>query len=271
MFQSGFKSLHSTETALLKVFNDLLLATDSGDYAVLMLLDITAAFDTADHNILKSHMEQCVVPLRVLCSSGFDHICLAEAFLSALGILCPLLRVSRVGFPRAPFWGLFYLYTPPLGNIFRKYNVSFHCSLKQKHSNSIGPLLCCLEEIKAWMAVHFLKCNEDKTEVMLFTPGGACEPPDLDLGVLKPFVKPSVKNLGGLMDIDFKLDKQINLVIKSSFFQLRQLSKLKSFLSFKDFGRITHIFISSRLDYCNGLYVGIGPDYRWFRMLQLVC
>ncbi len=156
---------------------------------------------------------------------------------------------------------LFYLYILPLGNIFRKYNVSFHCSLKQKHSNSIGPLLCCLEEIKAWMAVHFLKCNEDKTEVMLFTPGGACEPPDLDLGVLKPFVKPSVKNLGGLMDIDLKLDKQINLVIKSSFFQLRQLSKLKSFLSFKDFGRITHIFISSRLDYCNGLYVGIGLEW----------
>ncbi len=60
------------------------------------------------------------------------------------------------------------------------------------------------------------------------------------------------------MDSDFKLDKQINLVIKSSFFQLRQLSKFKYFLSFKDFERIIHMFILSRLDYCNGLYVGIG-------------
>ncbi len=126
----------------------------------------------------------------------------------------------------------------------------FHCyaddtqlylPLKQKHPNSIAPFLCCLEEIKAWMAVHFLQFNENKMEVIWFTPGGASGSLDLDLGVLKPFVKPSVKNLGVLMDSDFKLDKQINLVIESIFFQLRQLSKIKSFLSFlsfKDFERL---------------------------------
>lgn len=59
-FSLFFKSLHSTETALLKVLNDLLLATDSGDCVVLMLLDLIPAFDTVDRNILISPLEHCV-------------------------------------------------------------------------------------------------------------------------------------------------------------------------------------------------------------------
>jgi len=43
VFQSGFKTFHSTETALLKVFNDLLISTDSGDPTILMPLDLTAS------------------------------------------------------------------------------------------------------------------------------------------------------------------------------------------------------------------------------------
>ncbi len=59
IFQSGFKKNHSTETALLKVLNYILVTCDSGNYAVLVLLDLNTAFNMVDHKVLIARLEQC--------------------------------------------------------------------------------------------------------------------------------------------------------------------------------------------------------------------
>ena len=55
--QSAYRSNHSTETAVLKVLSDILLALDSGKLALLSLLDLSAAFDSVDHDMLLQRLQ----------------------------------------------------------------------------------------------------------------------------------------------------------------------------------------------------------------------
>ena len=53
-WQSGYKKFHNCETVLLKIFNDIMLHLDNNSCCVLLLLDLSAAFDTVDHDELLS-------------------------------------------------------------------------------------------------------------------------------------------------------------------------------------------------------------------------
>ncbi len=59
-FKSGFRVHDNTETVLIKIINDIPLNSDSGKISVLVLLDLSAAFDTFDHNILLQRLENWV-------------------------------------------------------------------------------------------------------------------------------------------------------------------------------------------------------------------
>ena len=82
--QSRFRPGHSTETAVLQVLSDLLQAVDSGDVAALVLLDLSAAFDTVDHAILCR---------RLRLSFGLDCSALAWFQIPVCSAWCPQIVV----------------------------------------------------------------------------------------------------------------------------------------------------------------------------------
>ena len=101
------------------------------------------------------------------------------------------------------------------------------------------------------MSNNFLQPTESKTEVILFPPSSSstCIPNSLPSTI--GFQK-EVHNLGVLFD------SQVTEVVQSSFGQLRQLTRIRPFLSSTDLEKVVHAFISSILDYCNALYSGIS-------------
>ena len=55
-FQSAFKNYHSTETAIVRVHNDILCELDKEKTVILLLLDLKAVFDTVNHSTLLTRL-----------------------------------------------------------------------------------------------------------------------------------------------------------------------------------------------------------------------
>jgi len=118
------------------------------------------------------------------------------------------------------------------------------------------------------MSLNFLHFNEKKTEVMDFSGSGISETHLVDLGSLAQYHKQIIRNLEVKVDTGVKFDTQIKAVVKSSFFQLRQLAKIKPVLPRQHFETVIHAFLTTRLDYCNALYSGVSGSS--IARLQLV-
>ena len=70
-FQSAYRAGHSMETVLLHIVNDILSALDNDNIFVLLLLDLSAAFDTTDHQILLSRLN-CVFGIQSTAFQWFQ-------------------------------------------------------------------------------------------------------------------------------------------------------------------------------------------------------
>ena len=70
----------------------------------------------------------------------------------------------------------------------------------------------------------------------------------------------SIEYLGVLIDKHMTLEGQINRVVSSSYYELKKIKSIRKYLSIDDTAQLIHAFISSKLDYCNALYLGL-PSY----------
>ena len=270
--QSAYRKYHSTETALLKVQNDILLSLDQGKFVALVMVDVSAAFDTVEHHSLLARFRhdfglrgKALQWMQSYISDRKQKVAINSAYSRVINI--------DYGFAQgATLAGLcFNCYSKPLNDIadnFKSVNqhsyaddsqtyTAFTCKNKE---DAMGTLQKCLNETRKWMIINHLKVNDGKTKVIIFSPNKHIS---TDLAINIKFgsskIKPSsqVKNLGVIMDNLLNMEKQINKCTSSAYFHIRNISKVRKYLDTKTTKTLVHTLVISRIDYCNSLFVNL--------------
>lgn len=270
--QSAYRPCHSTETALLRVHHDVVKSLDEGNSVVLVLLDLSAAFDVIDHDILFKRLEYSYGITGDVLLWFKSYLC-GRSQCVMVGNTSSGSRRLDTGVPQGSVLGprIYCLFSRPIGNICRKHGLLYHCYADDSQvymvikpiSNQAAltdNLEICLKDISNWMSSNLLKLNTDKTEVIVFSSKARSRSmKHLKLTVGSDIIYPSpcVKNLGVFFDSSLTMEKQVSSVAKSCFYQIRNIGRVRKFLTTDACKTLVHSLVTSRLDYGNALLYGI--------------
>ena len=113
-----------------------------------------------------------------------------------------------------------------------------------------------MRDIDEWMIRNYLKLSQDKTDLVVISSRFHPMPDIGHITVGSECIAPrdSVRNLGVQFDSIFSFEEHIKNICKSSFYHLRNIAKIRKYLSQDTCKILVHAFISSKLDHCNSSY-----------------
>ena len=246
-FQSSYRKNHSTETALVRVTNDILMKIkmNTQEVTLLVMLDLSAAFDTVNHNILLTRLNEelgiCGVALEwfksYLANRG-QRITIDGSLSERFSLECGVPQGSCLG----PL--LFIIYASKLFRVVRDQLPHTHCYgddtqiyLSFKHNSNtskedaVRVMERCIEKIRHCLIHDRLLLNDDKTKFIIIGTRqqlGKLQAMNIKVGGSE--IKPSsqVKNLGCWLDTNLFLRDHIANVCKAGFFYLHNIRRIKS-------------------------------------------
>ena len=267
--QSAYRRNSSTETALLRVRNDILFNMNHQHVTLLVFLDLSAAFDTIDHLTLLD---------RLTHKFGIDGVVL-EWFRSYLTDRSQQVIIGsdrsrpmdvHYGVPQGSCLGplLFSIYTSQIFDIVSDHLPNVHClSFRPDDQASkdaaVAAMEACIRGVTLWMLQDKLKVNGAKTELLLISTRPQLEKVDIDsLKSVTQLLHPA-KMRSGTWEVGLTRHfpcspmstKHVTLAITI----LHNLSCIRKYLDKKTTECLVHAFITSRLDYCNSLLYDL-PD-----------
>ena len=163
----------------------------------------------------------------------------------------------------------------PLGAIIRKHGMEFqmyaddtqiYCSIcpvtVDGISQAVSNIEACVSEVNVWMASNFLKLNADKTEVLVIAFRTQLAKFDLlfmKLADADVAVQSNpISNLGVMFDTGMTMAAQVSNIVKSANFHLVNTGRARRLLTDDATKLAIHTLVTSILDYCNSLLIGIS-------------
>lgn len=274
-FQSAYRPYHSTETALLRVQSDITNALDQGCSVALVMLDLSAAFDTIDHSLLLQRLETMFGINGNALQWFSSYLSGRNQSVSINGDLSEP-RLLDFGVPQGSVLGpkLYCLYTKPVSDIFQKKKMDYHCYAddsqmyvfikpKDEWSGKQTSIESCVNDVSLWMEQNMLKLNDSKTEVMFFAPKSrrhAIKGLNLSVGCHTITPNASVKNLGVFWDTFFTMEVQVRAVSRACNYHLRNIGRIRNYVTEDACRTLVNALVTSRLDYGNALLYGVPEN-----------
>ena len=207
----------------MRIHNDLLLSIDSRRSVVLVLLDLTAAFDTLDHTTLLNRLRELGVDRTVL--AWFTSYLVGRSNPVKIRQTTSSRQTLMYGVPQgsvlAPI--LFNIYISPIADIFRRHQIRYHIYADDtqlyaecqpsNHTDAIRQLRDCVDELKRWLDHNHLLLNESKTEAIVFHSSTARVTPDETTvnvyGAVVPLL-PTIRDIGVILDNGLDMSAQVS-------------------------------------------------------------
>jgi hypothetical protein len=244
---------------------------DNQRVSALVLLDLSAAFDTIDHNILLSRLNSCFGisnTAHSLLSSYLSQRSQSVAIDQTFSPNLPLLRGVPQGSVLGPL--LFTLYTTPLSHLLTDSSLKFHfyaddtqiyISFSSTESlDALAKLTSTLDQVHSWFCANRLVVNPSKTEYLLIgTLQRRSKVTNSSIFFKNVSLSPtdSARNLGVIFDSNLDFKSHISSICRSSFFHIRQLRQIRPSLDRNSAIVLANALVHSKLDYCNSLLNGL--------------
>lgn len=287
--QSAYRQYCSTETALLKVQDHILTSIDQRKGVVLLLLDLSAAFDTVDHAILLDTLEkdigikgQSLMWMASYLQHRQQTVIVPDGRSDSRPLSCGVPQGSVLG----PL--LFTIYTQPLADILRHHGVSYHLYADDtqlylefrltdevSQQEAIRRLELCVASIRAWMSKNMLRLNDDKTELLIAYPKSTTAanlPGSVVIGDANITPSTQVRNLGVAFDSTMALEQHVSNICRAAYFHLRRIGHVRRYLDLQSAKQLVHALVISRLDGCNSLLYGLPSAlHQQLQAVQKAC